>query len=188
MVPWLRGSVDGLSTRSVGFDSGPVHVVFIVDRVTQGQVYPWVRQFFTVSNIPSALHPSSSTCCSYQQDERTKLGNLPKRNALSEIGKNWTEKYFLVFSGGAMAQAISRSAVTVEVRFRSPVCTCEICGRQNGVGQVLLRVLRFCPANILPPVLHTHLYLHVAVTRRTTTWSLRTFRKATLNRKSMSFG
>jgi hypothetical protein len=50
------------------------------------------------------------------------------------------------------------------------------CGRQNGVGQVFLRVLRFSPANILPPVLHTHLHLHVAVTRRTNTRSLGTSR------------
>ena len=31
--------------------------------------------------------------------------------------------------------------------------------------QVLLLVLRFCPFNVIPPVLHTHLQLHVAFTR-----------------------
>jgi hypothetical protein len=68
-----------------------------------------------------------------------------------------------------MAQAISRLLLTAEGQVRSPVNTCEICGRQNGVGQVFLRVILFSPANILPPVLHNHLHLHVAVTRRTNT-------------------
>jgi hypothetical protein len=42
---------------------------------------------------------------------------------------------------------------------------CEICG-ELALGQVvlLLPVLRFCSVSIMPPVSHTHLYLHIALT------------------------
>jgi hypothetical protein len=39
-VPWLRWLVAGLSPRSSGFDPGSVHVGFVVDKVTMGQVFP----------------------------------------------------------------------------------------------------------------------------------------------------
>ena len=39
------------------------------------------------------LHETFS-CSSYQKDKGTKPGDLPKSNALSEIGKQWIEKYF----------------------------------------------------------------------------------------------
>jgi hypothetical protein len=45
----------------------------------------------------NAPHSSSSTCCSYQKGKRGKPGNLPKSDALSEIGKKWTEIYFHFF-------------------------------------------------------------------------------------------
>jgi hypothetical protein len=59
----------------------------------------------------------------------------------------------------------------------SPVChhggpgsilgnPCEICGGQMTLGNVFLRV-RFSPACIITPVLHTHLHLRVAFTGRT---------------------
>jgi len=86
-----------------------------------------------------------------------------------------------------MAQAISRLLLTAEGQVRSPVSMCEICGRQNGVCY-FPRVLRFSPANILAKVLHTHLHVHVAVTRRTNTRSLGNSRKTKLYRKSMSTG
>jgi hypothetical protein len=35
------------------------------------------------------------------------------------------------------------------------------------VGQVFLPKLRFSPFSTSPPMLHTHLHLHVALTRRT---------------------
>ena len=44
-----------------------------------------------------APYSSSSTCDSYQKDKRAKPGDLPKRNVLSEIGKQWVEKYFHFF-------------------------------------------------------------------------------------------
>jgi hypothetical protein len=44
-------------------------------------------------------------------------------------------------------------------------------------GQVLLRVFQFSPAITIPPLLHSHLHLHVALTRRSKERSLRTSRK-----------
>jgi hypothetical protein len=48
------------------------------------------------------------------------------------------------------------------------------------------RVLRFPPVIIIPPTPHTHLLLHVALTRRTNGRSLGTLQKETLFRKSGS--
>jgi hypothetical protein len=55
-VPWLRRLVAGLSPRRSGFDSGSVHVRFVVDKVALGQGFPPVLQFFPVSFIPPLLH------------------------------------------------------------------------------------------------------------------------------------
>jgi hypothetical protein len=43
------------------------------------------------------------------------------------------------------------------------------------MGQVTLRVIRFSPLSIIPPTPHTHLYVHVSVTRRASGRSLRNF-------------
>jgi hypothetical protein len=45
-VPWLRRLVAGLSPLRPGFDPGSVHVGFVVDKVTLGQVFPRVLRFF----------------------------------------------------------------------------------------------------------------------------------------------
>jgi hypothetical protein len=50
------------------------------------------------------------------------------------------------------------------------------------LGQVIL----FSPVSIIPPLLHAHLYRHVALMRRTNGRSLGTFQKAVLLRKSES--
>jgi hypothetical protein len=39
-VPWVRRLVAGLSPRRPGLDPGSVHVGFVVDKVTLGQVFP----------------------------------------------------------------------------------------------------------------------------------------------------
>jgi hypothetical protein len=54
--------------------------------------------------------------------------------------------------------------------------------------QAILRVLRFSPVTIFPSTLHTHLHLHVALTRRTNGRSLGTFQKAKRFRKSRGIG
>jgi hypothetical protein len=55
-VPWLRRLFAGLSPRGHGFDPGSVHVVFVVDKVALGQVFPRVLRIFPVSFIPPVLH------------------------------------------------------------------------------------------------------------------------------------
>jgi hypothetical protein len=45
------------------------------------------------------------------------------------------------------------------------------------LGQVLLRILRFSPASINPPILHTDLHLYVAISRRTNGRSMGIFEK-----------
>jgi hypothetical protein len=44
--------------------------------------------------------------------------------------------------------------------------------------QVFLPLLRLSPVSIIPPMLHTHLHLHVALTRRTKRRSLGIFQKS----------
>jgi hypothetical protein len=56
----------------------------------------------STSDLPSqyhsiiAAHSSSSTCFSYQNDKRTKSGNLSKKKIvfLSDTGKHWLEMDF----------------------------------------------------------------------------------------------
>ena len=55
-VPWLRRLGAGLSPRRPSFDPGSVHVVFVVDKVALGQVFPRVLQFSPVNFIPLVLH------------------------------------------------------------------------------------------------------------------------------------
>jgi len=49
---------------------------------------------------------------------------------------------------------------------------------QEALDEVFLPVLLLSPVSIIPPMLHTYLHLHVAVTRRTNARSLGTFQKA----------
>jgi hypothetical protein len=55
-VPWLRRLVAGLSPRRPGFDPGPVHVGFVVDKVALVQVFTRVCRFSPVSFIPPVLY------------------------------------------------------------------------------------------------------------------------------------
>ena len=65
-------------------------------------------------NFASALYSSSLTCCSYQKGKWTKLGNLPKSNALSGIGEQWIEKYYHLASvfKGLNIKTNKRSEIT----------------------------------------------------------------------------
>jgi hypothetical protein len=55
-VPWLKRLVAGISPRRPGFDPGSVHVGFVLDKVTLGQVFPRVLRFSLVTLIPPVLH------------------------------------------------------------------------------------------------------------------------------------
>jgi hypothetical protein len=50
-----------------------------------------------------------------------------------------------------MAQAVTRWTLIVEARARARASLCGICGGQTGSGT------GFSPANIIPPLFHTHL-------------------------------
>jgi len=67
--------------------------------------------------------------------------------------------------GRALPQAVSRRPVTAGTRIQSQVIPCENCCLKTGNGTGFFRVNRVSPANIIPPVLHTHFQLHVAPTR-----------------------
>jgi hypothetical protein len=60
---------------------------------------------------------------------------------------------------------VSRRSVITETRVRSQVSPYEICGGQVTLGQVFLRVVRYSPATTIPPTLHTHLQIHITLTR-----------------------
>jgi hypothetical protein len=55
--------------------------------------------------------------------------------------------------GRAMAQAVSHRPFTAGAWVRARVNPREICGGQSGTGTVFLRVIRFSPVNIVPPLL-----------------------------------
>jgi hypothetical protein len=52
-----------------------------------------------------------STCCSYQKDKRAKTGNVPQKNALSEIGKRWIEESTVNLNG--LTMQVSADTVTL---------------------------------------------------------------------------
>jgi hypothetical protein len=45
-----------LPPRRTGFDPGSVHVGFVVDKVSLGQVFPRVLRFSPVNFFPPVLH------------------------------------------------------------------------------------------------------------------------------------
>ena len=73
---------------------------------------------------------------------------------------------------------LSHRSDTAEVRVRSQIIPCEICGVQSGNGTGFSPSTSVSPVSIISPMLHTHLHLHVALTRRTNRRSPETFQKA----------
>jgi hypothetical protein len=54
-VPWLRRLVTGLPPRRLGFEPGPVHVGFVVEKVALGQVFP-----SSTSVFPCQFHSTAA--------------------------------------------------------------------------------------------------------------------------------
>jgi len=86
-----------------------------------------------------------------------------------------------------MAQGVSHCSVTTEARVRSQIIPCEICGVQSGTGISFSPSTSVSPVSIIPPMFHTYLHLHVALTRRTNRRSLETFQKAMFVHTSGAF-
>jgi len=81
-----------------------------------------------------------------------------------------------------MAQVVSRRLFIAEARVRSQPSVCEFSGEKSGTGtgNFFFRVFHFSPACTILKMLHNHLPVHVALTRRAKGRSLRTFWKAVL--------
>jgi hypothetical protein len=66
-MPLLRQLVTSLSPQGPGFNPRSVHVGFLVERVTMGQVFVPVLQFFHVQYdftnfLKSFIHPTPTSC------------------------------------------------------------------------------------------------------------------------------
>jgi hypothetical protein len=77
-----------------------------------------------------------------------------------------------------MVQAVSWRLLTAGARFQSQVSPCKIYGVQSGTVTGFSRSTSVFPVSIIPPMHHTHLYLHCMHPRRTDGQSLGTFQKA----------
>jgi len=96
-VPCLERLLADLPPRRPPFNPRSVKVTFVVDKVTMGQVFLWGLQSFPCQYSADDPHSSSPTCCCHQTDKRSKHGNLPKSNDLSEILEHWIEHCFDLF-------------------------------------------------------------------------------------------
>jgi hypothetical protein len=85
-VPWLRRLAAGLSQRKTGFDPRPVHVRFVVNKVTLKEDFLPVLLFAPVSIILPMLHTQLHV--KYLFIIRTSgrnLGTVKHNNILSNI-------------------------------------------------------------------------------------------------------
>jgi hypothetical protein len=100
---------------------------------------------------------------------------LSNGSALCSLwGKNWS-----ILSPAEKEAGLFTANARVRSQFRS----CTILVDEEALWHVFLRVLRFSPANIIPPTVHSH-----AAPSRTNVRSLETFHKAVHLRKSKSIG
>jgi hypothetical protein len=65
-----------------------------------------------------------------------------------------------------MADAVSRLPYIEEARFRSYASLLEVCGGQSGAETGFFSKMLVSSINIIPPMRHNHLQLHVALTKR----------------------
>ena len=75
-----------------------------------------------------------------------------------ELGLQMLSRVMLIFISRDMTQTVPDAI---------PGQSCEIFGGQSGAGTGFLQVIRFSTVIIIPSVLHTRFYQHVAFTRRT---------------------
>ena len=56
------------------------------------------------------------------------------------------------------------------------------------LGEVFLRILKFCPVSIIPQMLHIYLYLDSTTMRKTNMWSLGTIKSSMFFRMPWTIG
>jgi len=67
----------------------------------------------------------------------------------------------------AIVQDVSFVSLTANKRVRLQTETCEICGERSGIETQFALSMSISPGHIIPPLVHTQLYLRVALTRKT---------------------
>jgi len=77
-----------------------------------------------------------------------------------------------------MADAVSHLPFTKEARFRSYAILLEVCVGQSGAETGFSPKFWLSSMNIIPPMRHSHLQLHVVLTRKTNVRILRTINNA----------
>jgi hypothetical protein len=93
--------------------------------------------------------------------------------------------YLLKFQGHFLGLAMAQ--VPWRARFDPRSVRVRFVVDKLALGQAFVRVFRVSSVSIIPPLLHTHLNLHVTFTRANGR-CLRTFQKAMLFRKSRGTG
>jgi len=90
-IPWHRPLVDRSLLRSPGLDLRSVHVIFVIDKVSMGQVFVQVLRF----SLSVSFHFCSILIFIYtlllQEGQRGEAWEPYKSNVLSAIGENWVE-------------------------------------------------------------------------------------------------
>jgi hypothetical protein len=93
-VSWLRWSVTGLSARRPVFNTRPVLVRFVFDKLALRQGFLQVLAFSLSVSFLQCSYSYSSSCCSYEKDKRRRPGNLTESNAVSVVREHWIENCF----------------------------------------------------------------------------------------------
>jgi len=121
----------------------------------------------------TSLFPSTALSDWFQS--RGSLRSLWGRNYILRPTYNWNR-----FPGRAVAQEFSRWLFTTEAWIRPQVNPCEFYCEQtcSGTG-VFSHLLRFSTVTVIPPMLHTHLRLHVLFLSKKQRQSLGIFQKTT---------
>ena len=104
----------------------PGLLIFVVDRVTLGQVFVRALRFSTLPVIPPTLHTQLRLHVALTRMTRAaKLRKLQKSSALSAIGDHWIEKWFHIFIlQTTTVPWLRRLIAGLSPRFRSRLNAC----------------------------------------------------------------
>ena len=111
-VPWGRQLVASLSPRLPGFQHGPIHVLFVVQKLALGQVSLQTVWFVSCqlhfTNVP---HTSSISALLYTEQQMGKAWQTSIWNdAFSKIREHQDTKSTLIFSSYKGLMIICRTA------------------------------------------------------------------------------